>query len=127
MNRQEMIDLVTQYFSAVDREDFGAISATMAEDCVFTVETHGIRLQGTDEIRRMFQRLWDNHAAVKHQDFVFVAAPDDGRIAARFLVINTQHGGSLTHKSNCNFFEVRDQRFSHIAVYMAGENTLDST
>ena len=34
-------------------------------------------------------------------------------------------GGMCSGDDNCNFFTVRDGRFSHVAVYMAGENTLD--
>ncbi len=126
MNETEMIDLVRRYFDGVDREDFATLSATLTDDCVFTVETHGVRLQGSAEIKAMFVRLWDNHASVRHQDFVYVPAPDNDRIAVRFAVVNTHHDGSLTHKSNCNFFEIRDGRFVRVAVYMAGENTLNT-
>ena len=124
MTEHEMIELVRRYFTAVDGEDFAAIAATLADDCVFTVETHGIRLSGLDEIRAMFLRLWADHAAVRHYDFVHVAAPGTGRVATRFSVVNTNHDGGQVHKSNCNFFEIADGRFSRIAVYMAGENTL---
>ncbi len=125
MNSQQMIDLVRQYFSAVDSEDFEAVKSTLAADCIFSVETHGVKLQGHVEIEIMLRRLWGDHAAVKHQDFVHVPSPETGRIASRFQVINTHHDGSLTHKSNCNFFEIVDGRFSRVAVYMAGQNTLD--
>jgi ketosteroid isomerase-like protein len=124
MTEPEMIALVERYFAAVDGEDFDAIAATLTEECVFTVETHGIRLEGIDRIRRMFDRLWSDHAAVRHHDFTHVAAPRDGRVASRFSVLNTLPDGRQVHKSNCNFFEIRDGRFSHVAVYMAGENTL---
>lgn len=126
MKEKEMIDLVRRYFDSVDKEDFAAVSATLTDDCVFTVETHGVRLQGREKIEGMFMRLWANHAAVRHQDFVYVAAPKDDRIAVRFAVVNTHHDRSLTHKSNCNFFEIRDGRFVRVAVYMAGENTLNT-
>ncbi len=119
-----MIELVRRYFEAVDGEDFAAVASTLAEDCVFTVETHAIRLEGLVEIREMFVRLWADHAAVRHYDFVHVAAPGDSRVATRFSVVNTRLDGSLIHKSNCNFFEIKDGRFSRVAVYMAGENTL---
>ncbi len=124
MTEQEMIELVGRYFGAVDGEDFVAIVSTLTEDCVFTVETHAIRLEGLDEIREMFVRLWAGHAAVRHYDFVHVAAPQDGRIATRFSVVNTHRDGRQIHKSNSNFFEIQNGRFSRIAVYMAGENTL---
>lgn len=126
MKRQEMIDLVRHYFAGVDGEDSAAMGATLTDDCVFTVETHGVRLQGHAAIEGMFKRLWDSHGSVEHKDFVYVADPEDGRIAARFTVVNTHHDGALTHKSNCNFFEIRDGKFSRVAVYMAGENTLNT-
>lgn len=121
-----MIDLVRHYFAGVDGEDFAAIGATLADDCVFTVETHGVRLQGHTAIEGMFRRLWDAHESVEHRDFVYVADSGDGRIAAQFTVVNTHRDGALTHKSNCNFFEIRDGRFKSVAIYMAGENTLSS-
>ncbi len=124
MTEHEMIALVGRYFAAVDGEDFDSIAATLTEDCVFTVETHGVRLEGLDEIRAMFGRLWADHAAIRHYDFVHVAAPGDGRIATRFSVVNTDHDGRQAHKSNCNFFDITGGRFSRVAVYMAGENTL---
>ncbi|MDP7603359.1 MAG: nuclear transport factor 2 family protein [Alphaproteobacteria bacterium] len=127
MTQHEMIELVKRYFHGVDNTKFEAIAETLTDDCVFSVETHGVKLQGVAEIEGMFLRLWASFAAVKHQDFIYVADPGQGRIAARFAVVNTHHDGSLTNKSNCNFFELRDGRFSRIAVYMAGENTLTPT
>lgn len=125
MQAKDQIALVETYFSAVDGEDLPAILATLTPECVFTVETHGVRLQGEAEISGMFHRLWANHKAVRHTDFVHVPDPASGRIASRFRVENTEHDGSVTHKSNCNFFELDGGRFSRIAVYMAGANTLD--
>ena len=78
MKQDEMIDLVERYFDAVDREDFQAIGATLTDDCVFTVETHGVRLEGLDEIEAMFRRLWADHASVRHRDFVHAAVEGSG-------------------------------------------------
>lgn len=124
MTNAEIIELVQRYFAAVDGEDFDAIWGTMTDDCVFSVETHGVRLQGREAIAAMFDRLWSDHDAVRHQDFVYVPDAENGRIAVRFQVINTLPGGEKVYKSNCNFFEVSGGGFSAVAVYMAGENTL---
>ena len=124
MTQEQMIALVERYFTGVDAEDFPGIAATLADDCIFTVETHGVRLAGHAAIEAMFDRLWSRHAAVEHRDFVHVADPLHGRIASRFTVVNTHHDGGTTRKSNCNFFELRGGRFDRVAVYMAGENTL---
>ena len=126
MTREEMINLTKRYFDAVDGENFNALSKTLTDDCVFTVETHGVRLSGREELQGMFQRLWRNHSAVLHRKFVYVVAPENQLIATQFQVVNTRHDGRKVQKSNCNFFKVREGRFCNIAVYMAGENTLDN-
>lgn len=126
MTTHEQTALVKKYFSAVDAEDLPALLETLTPDCLFTVETHGVRLEGHAAIETMFRRLWANHRAVKHQNFVFVADPAANRIAARFQVENTEADSSLTYKSNCNFFEIHGDRFAAVAVYMAGPNTLEA-
>ena len=125
MTEEEQIGLVERYFAAVDGEDLEAILTTVSSDCVFTVETHGVVLSGHAEISGMLRRLWANHRGVKHHSFTHVADPASGRIASRFKVENTEMDGRITHKSNCNFFEIADAKFTGIAVYMAGPNTLD--
>lgn len=117
------ISLVERYFSAVDGERLEDILAVLCEDCVFSVETHGIVLRGHDQISGMFHRLWANHAGVRHHDFRYVS--DGARISVQFQVENTELDGSVTRKSNCNFFDVEQGQFARIAVYMAGANTLE--
>ncbi len=125
MTAEDLITRVERYFAAVDAEDLPRVLATLSEDCVFSVETHGVVLNGHAEISGMFHRLWHNHSAVKHHTFTHVPDPANGRIASQFKVENTELDGHVTHKSNCNFFECRDGRFARVAVYMAGANTLD--
>ena len=125
MSEEEMIALVTKQVRGIAQKNFSIIAATLSQHCIFTVETHGVRLRGLDQIALMFSRLWANHKAVEHKDFSYLASPDSKRIATRFTVANTELDGSATTKSNCNFFRIRDGKFTHVAVYMAGPNTLD--
>lgn len=124
MTAEDQIALVEAYFAAVDTEDLAGVLATLTEDCVFSVETHAVRLEGQTEIAGMFERLWANHRAVQHGEFIHVPDPVGNRIASRFKVMNTEQDGQFTYKSNCNFFEITGGRFSAVAVYMAGPNTL---
>ena len=126
-DRENYIELVIAYFSGVDSENQSQIDATMHEDCIFSVETHGVRLDQRKDIHAMFHRLWQNHASVLHDQFLFTVDPDQNRITAQFRVLNTHHDGSETIKSNCNVFTIKDERFSQINVYMTGENTLDKS
>jgi hypothetical protein len=127
MTEENMIALVVRYFQGADQQDFEIIAGTLSENCIFTVETHEVKLHGVEQIAEMFSRLWANHRSVEHKDFTYVASPHSNRIATRFTVANTELDGSLTTKSNCNFFEILDGKFTHVAVYMAGSNTLDVT
>ena len=127
MTEHEMIELVQKYFAAVDGEEFDTIAATLSVDCRFSVETHNVMLAGIDQIEVMFRRLWADHVAVRHSDFQYVPAPAAGVIAVRFAVTNTLRDGTLIHKSNCNFFDVTGFRFTRVAVYMAGDNTLEAS
>ena len=43
-------ELVLTYFRGVDEQQIDLILATLDPDCVFSVETHAVRLQGHDEI-----------------------------------------------------------------------------
>ena len=117
--------LVLTYFRGVDEQDPGLIFQTLAPDCVFSVETHGVELQGHKEIQGMLDRLWSHHAAVRHDRFHFVDASNGADIAVRFRVTNTLPDGSLVYPSNGQVFTAKDGRFTEVRVYMAGENTLD--
>jgi hypothetical protein len=126
-DKGSFINLVIAYFAGVDSEDQIQIDATMHKDCIFSVETHGVRLDSRNDIHAMFHRLWQNHASVLHDQFIFTVDPDQNRITAQFRVLNTHHDGSETIKSNCNVFTIKDEKFSQINVYMTGENTLDKS
>ena len=118
-------DLVLQYFKGVDEKNIGAILKTLTKDCVFSIETHGIKLVGHKEIISMFKRLWKNHKSVEHKEFYFVKDPIGNQIAVRFQVKNVLRDDQIISKSNCNFFTLKDGIFSEVRVYMAGENTLN--
>ena len=119
-------DMVTDYFHFVDTENLSSILKLMTEDCLFNIETHGIKFQGFNEISAMFERLWENHEWVKHDQFEWVEGSLDQDIAVRFRVTNKLHDGTLVNKSNCNFVTLRNGLFSVMRVYMAGENTLNT-
>ena len=118
-------NLVLKYFKGVDEENISSVLDTLTEDCVFSIETHGIKLVGHDEITSMFKRLWKNHTSVEHKDFYFVKDAMKNQVAVRFQVINILHNNQIISKSNCNFFTLKDGIFSEVRVYMAGENTLN--
>ena len=121
----ELRNLVTTYFKGADEENLDLILHTLHTDCVFSVETHNVCLTGHTEITDMFLQLWSNHASVLHDQFYFVEGRAGREIAVRFQVTNKRLDGTFVHKSNCNFFTVREGKFDSVRVYMSGENTLN--
>ena len=125
MEKTDYEKLVLDYFKGVDEENIDAILEILTEDCVFSIETHGIKLVGHKEIISMFKRLWKNHKSVEHKEFYFVKDPIGNQIAVRFQVKNVLRDDQIVSKSNCNFFTLKDGIFSEVRVYIAGENTLN--
>ena len=125
MRETKLKSMVIAYFCGVDDEDLPLLLGTLSEECVFSIETHGIKLIGHDAISGMFHRLWSNHKWVRHDQFSFVEDTQNETIAVRFKVTNQLPDDQLVHKSNCNFFTVKGNKFSEVRVYMSGENTLD--
>ena len=125
MKSGELRSMVVSYFHGVDHEDLPLLLSTLSPHCVFSIETHNIKLIGHEAITGMFHRLWSNHKWVRHNQFSFVESVESNAIAVRFKVTNQLHDGQLVHKSNCNFFTSEGGKFNEVRVYMAGENTLD--
>ena len=125
MKGSKLNSMVVNYFSGVDNEDLPLLLNSLSEDCIFSIETHNIRLIGHEAISEMFDRLWSNHNWVRHDQFSFIEGKESDAIAVRFRVTNQLHDGQLVYKSNCNFFTCEGDKFKEVRVYMAGENTLD--
>ena len=53
MTRLSHEQMVRDYFRGVDEENLDLIFSTLADDCVFSVETHGVSLTGHDAIRNV--------------------------------------------------------------------------
>ena len=112
------------YFDAVDRMHLDDVLSFFNADAVFTIATHQQIYSGrNDQIKNMFERLFARYAKVWHGDFRHVTS-ESNQIASQFTVKNTAFDGSVSFKKNCNFFYLKNGKFSEVFVYMAGENSL---
>lgn len=125
LTRQQLIDLaVDSYFANVDRKDMDAVLACCHDDCFVTVQTQPITHSGIDGIRRMFETLFSSYEEIWHGDFEVTADEENQTVAARFNVRLKDAAGKETRLSNCNFWYVKDGKFSRYYVFMSGENVL---
>ncbi len=126
MTRDEMIAVAEAYFAALDAFDVSALCAVLSEDCVLSIETHGIVHTGRAAIADLFGTRWKEAALTAvHHDFTHTADPQAGRIASSFTV--TYSGpGAPEPKSNLNVFTVQGGLITAIRIYMSGANTVRS-
>ena len=103
---------VLDYFRGVDQEDLALILTTLCQDCLFSVETHGIVLKGHQEISGMFQRLWSKHEWVRHDQFSFVENATNAEIATRFRVTNMLKRVSWSINPTATFSRLRMKSFT---------------
>ena len=123
MTDGELTRLATRYFTALDARDPDALAKTLAEDCVLRIETHDITYEGRDAIRTLFATRWEGALQAIHHDFTHSPSAVSGRITSQFTV--TYSGPDAAEpKSNANVFSMQDGMITHIAVYMAGSNTI---
>tara|TARA_B110000196_G_C21081364_1_gene632637 strand:- start:685 stop:1074 length:390 start_codon:yes stop_codon:yes gene_type:complete len=126
LSRQAILDLAEKsYFNSVDKNDIEGILDTMDETIVFSIPTHNVIKTGKNEVREMFDKLFNEHKEVWHGNFTHTIDEEEQNLASTFTVKNTEHDNSIVIKNNCNFFEIENGKFSSITVYMQGDNTLN--
>jgi ketosteroid isomerase-like protein len=125
MTETEAITLAEAWFAALDAFDAQALAETLTDDCVLTIETHGVRTEGRAAIVDLFATRWAGEGPrARHHTFTHTPAPAHGRVASQFTVTYKQGGAAVDEKSNANVFTLRDGRIAAVQVYMAGANTI---
>lgn len=123
MTDAELTALAVRYFTALDARDPDAMAETLAEDCVLTIETHGIIHSGRKAIRDLFSDRREGPQRAVHHDFTHTPSNSTGRLASQFTV--TYSGPDAPSvKSNANIFTMAYGKITKLAVYMAGANTI---
>ena len=126
LTREQLIDMVQkQYFANVDKKDLPAVTGCFNEDAVFTIQSSFTVHEGRDDgIKGMFERLFENHSSILHDDFETIADPEGQSVSSRFRVeLNNVDGNHVT-LMNVNHWYLKDGKFQRVFVWMSGENVL---
>ena len=125
LSAEQMIELVgASYFYNVDNKNLDDAVACFTEDAELTVQTAHVTHRGHDAIRRMFGDFMRDTPVIYHGDYSHVVDVDNQLIASQFLARNELADGSEVAMRNCNFFVLKDGRFSKVTIYMSGDNPL---
>ena len=78
---------------------------------IFSIPTHNVIKSGTEEVKDMFEKLFQDHKEVWHGDFTHTIDTESQKLASTFTVKNTEHDDSIVIKYNCNFFEIENLKY----------------
>lgn len=113
------------YFAAVDRKDMEATLACFEPDATLTVQTAGIRFEGIDAIRGMFERFFADYATIDHRITGLVVDEAEGRAATEQHCPHVKVDGTPDTVRACNFFDVGpDCRFRRVVIFIDSASPL---
>ncbi|UTW08929.1 nuclear transport factor 2 family protein [Pseudomonas benzenivorans] len=125
LSRAQLSDMATQkYFANVDSKNMAAVLDCFHEDVSFTIQTDNLTHYGHPGVRKMFDNLFSNFEEIWHGDFELAIDVETQTICSRFNVYLKDAQGNETRLRNCNFWYVKDGKFSRVFVFMSGENVL---
>ncbi len=125
LNREELIALVENaYFANVDGKNLEPAVACFAEDAELRIQSAHVSHVGRDQIRRMFKDFMAGTKIIYHGDFSHVVDVENQWIASQFVARNDYDDGRYVEMRNCNFFQIEDDRFKRVTIYMTDENPL---
>ena len=125
LDREELIALVENaYFANVDGKNLESAVACFAEDAELRIQSAHVSHVGHDQIRRMFRDFMAGTRIIYHGDFSHVVDVENQWIASQFVARNDYDDGRHVEMRNCNFFQIEDDRFKRVTIYMTDENPL---
>lgn len=121
------VDIVTKrYFDGVDNKDLEKVLDCFHSDAVLREMTSDTTHTGIDEIKTMFEGLYEHNGRIWHGNFVHTVDTDQQAICSQFTVEIEPNDLDLEEQvyQNCNRFYLEDGRFNRVFVYMSGSNLL---
>ena len=125
-SRQYYVDMAQKhYFGNVDAKNLQAVLDCFNQDAVFTIQSSFTVHEGRDTgIKRMFERLFENHTNILHTDFGTIADVEGESVSSRFRAELDHKDGSHTTLMNVNHWYLKHGKFQRVFVWMSGENVL---
>lgn len=113
------------YFAAVDRKDMEATLDCFADDATLTVQTAGIRFEGRDAIRGMFEHFFADYSVIDHRITNLVVDEAEGRASTEQYCPHVKADGTPDTVRACNFFDVGpDCRFRRVVIFIDSASPL---
>ena len=124
MKRQQYIQIVEDYFGALDNRQIDKVLTYFNTDAVFTVQSAFVVCNGWQGIGEMFEQFLDTYEHILHTDFEHIVDPDSQSISSRFRVVLDRFDGGHETKQSVNHWYFEQGKFQRVYVWISGENVL---
>ena len=124
MERQNYIQLVEDYFAALDGRDIDQVLTYFNEDAIFTVQSAFIVCERWQGIRDMFDQFLETYEHIVHTDFEHIVDPHSKSISSRFRVELDLFDGGHETKQSVNHWYLENGKFQRVYVWISGDNVL---
>ena len=127
MDRQQYIQIVEDYFAALDARQIDKVLSFFNKDAVFTVQSAFIVCNGWSGVREMFEQFLDTYENILHTDFEHIVDSYSKSISSRFRVELDRFDGGHETKQSVNHWYFEHGKFQRVYVWISGDNVLGNT
>ncbi|MGR8946683.1 MAG: nuclear transport factor 2 family protein [Gammaproteobacteria bacterium] len=127
MERQQYIQIVEDYFAALDGRRIDEVLTYFNEDAVFTVQSAFVVCERWQGIGEMFGQFLDTYKDIVHTDFEHIVDPQSQAISSRFRVELDRFDGGHETKQSVNQWYFLNGKFQRVYVWISGDNVLGTT
>ncbi|MEM7468694.1 MAG: nuclear transport factor 2 family protein [Pseudomonadota bacterium] len=124
MQRQDYIQNVENYFTALDDRKIDDVLSYFNQDAIFTVQSAFIVCEGWNGIREMFEQFLTSYENIIHTDFEHIVDPYSDSISSRFRVELDRFDGEHETKQSVNHWYFKNGKFQRVYVWISGDNVL---
>ena len=124
MDRQAYINLVEDYFAALDQRRLEDVLTYFNKECVFTVQSAFLVFNGHSGVKEMFDQFLETYEQIVHTDFEHIVDPISESISSRFRVELDRFDGGHETKQSVNHWYFDGDKFQRVYVWISGDNVL---
>jgi hypothetical protein len=124
MQRNDYIQMVEEYFAALDDRRIDDVLTYFNKEAVFTIQSAFIVCEGWSGIGDMFNQFIETYKHIEHTDFEHIVDPGAQAISSRFRVELERFDGGHETKQSVNHWYFQNGKFQRVYVWISGDNVL---
>jgi ketosteroid isomerase-like protein len=119
LSRDALLEIVRQYYAALDSQDVEGAMACFAPEASLTSGNDAASLVGHDALRKFFTEIFSVSVGMQHSVLNTVVDEDAGKVALEVRYRDRLKAGQSYDMRNSNFFDVgSDGRLERVHLWL---------